>query len=220
MGEWLIGGRVGEIGVAGFRFLSLRNQHGPNPGVGDPLENRIRMRLAPLNRHLHPLLGVYNGFWGLALGRLPRHRLILQAKTRNCVPTFRTKLKKENNMTLDPCQLPINYTSKITAVKRFIVDKVDASLGTVYDSASISLTVDFGITTVNNVKTDNLTNRIKQVFGDVSDSFVNQARTDAIDAAQNDYLAVGWQTVVFTMLPGEIPQYMSVVMNYVGPCPI
>jgi hypothetical protein len=123
-------------------------------------------------------------------------------------------------MTLDPCQLPANYTTKITTVKRYIVEKVDGVLGTVYTSASLSLTVDFGKTTVNNVVIDGLTNRIKQVFGDVSASFISQARTDAIDAAEADYLAVGWQSAVFTILPGEIPQFMSVAMNYVGPCPI
>lgn len=123
-------------------------------------------------------------------------------------------------MTLDPCQLPTNYNTKITTVKRYIIDKVDASLGTLYDSASVSLTVDFGRITVNNVVIDGLTNRIKQVFGDVSTSFISQARTDSMDAAEDDYLAVGWQSTVFTVLPGELPQFMSVAMNYVGPCPI
>jgi hypothetical protein len=123
-------------------------------------------------------------------------------------------------MPLDPCQLPANYNTKITTVKRYIVDKVDTALGTVYSSASVSLTVDFGRITVNNVVIDGLTSRIKQVFGDVSTSFISQARTDAIAAAETDYIDVGWQSTVFTILPGELPQLMSVAMNYVGACPI
>jgi len=123
-------------------------------------------------------------------------------------------------MTLNPCQLVSNYDTKFATIKRFIIDKIDSALGSTYDPVAVEVTVDFGLLKVNGVETDGLTNKIKQVFGDVSNTFINTVRVDAIDAAEADYIEEGWETAVFTILSGEIPRYLECDLTFTGSCPL
>jgi hypothetical protein len=78
--------------------------------------------------------------------------------------------------------------------------------------------VDFGIVTVNNIQIDGLTNKIKQVFGDVSTGFITTVRSDAIAESQTDYLTAQWTTV--SLLEGSQLRYLNVTMTFTGTCPL